>query len=154
MAEIPDSISFSELRKLKTEKSDHLDFSDPRLSDGLGDLAFLVTAFISQKCEKTFSHQQIFLLDVLVTNLRVGFQKQADKHMEDGSDLKMIAAASIATTKLLVIEKILDELVEDLMKSMKSRTTLPSYRLAKSLDPAVKPHEIEEWIKSVGVFDH
>lgn len=149
MSDIPDSISFSTLRELRGEKINTLDFSEPVLSDNISDLAFLVTQFITAKTDGVFSHQQVFLADVVVTNLARLYKGKLDKACESGADPKQIAALAEFAATLQLVETALDDLVSICMKSIGNSSTLPSYRLVKCLDPSVRPHEIEEWIKGL-----
>lgn len=149
MTDIPDSISFSTLRDLHSDKSKGLDFSEPRLSEDIGDLAFLIMRFIGAKVDGVFTHQQIFLADILVTSLRNSYSEKLGKAVTARTDPKEIASLMKVRTMLSIVEDILDELVRDCMKSIGSDSTMPSYRLVKSLDPSVRPHEIEDWLKGL-----
>ena len=150
MDKIPDSISFSELRKIQAEKSKELDFSDPRISQDIGDLAFLFMVFIKQKLDGCYTHQQVFLLDVIVTELRRSYEKQLDSLIEQGASRQTIKTHAKIGSTLLLLEGMIDSLVEFFMKQAGSKSTIPSYRLVKSLDSSVKPHEIEQWISDLG----
>lgn len=148
--EIPDSISFGMLKQIHKEKSEKLDFSNPNLSPDIGDLAFLFLVFIKAKLGETYTHQHIFLMDVLVTRLRDEYEQQFDKLLESDVPKRGIKTHAKILSYLSQIENILDGLVSLMIKQGGFKGTMPSYQLVRSLDPSVRPHEIEEWIKGLG----
>jgi hypothetical protein len=148
--QIPDSISFTDLRKLQAEKGKVLDFSNPKVSQDIGDLAFLFMIFVKEKLGGTYTHQQAFLLNLLVTELRRQYERKAEDLIRQGAAPDAIKVHSKIAATLLVLEGMADSLVSFFMKQMDSQSTLPSYRLVRSLDPSVRPHEIEDWIKEIG----
>lgn len=147
---VPDSISFASLRRIHQEKSNNVDFSAPMISKDIGDLAFLVDLFVGKKLDgQVMSHHQIFLADILVTHLQRGYAEQVKLAASEGADKRILEKLIKFTTFLSVAEGILDGLVRTCMDQIGSKSSKPSYRLVKSLDPSVKPHEIDEWIESV-----
>lgn len=148
--QIPDSISFGMLRQLHSDKSPQIDFSDPRISHEIGDLAFLVTTFVKQKAPSVGAHQVVFLADLLVTGLRQGFQRQVDELVKDGGPIESVALNAKFAAHLSIAEAILDGMMSKLMKEGGFKDTAPSFQLVKSLNPAIRPHEMQDWIKSLG----
>jgi hypothetical protein len=149
MDQIPDFISFGDLQKLRNAKTDRLDFSNPIFSPEIGDLAFYITSLLALKLPKTNISQQILLVSVLLRNLRVTCKEQInDRIREDVSPtelkvlMQMFAAFDVA-------EDIVNREVSRVMEGGRVGSPMPSYRLVKSLDPTVKPHEIEDWIKGL-----
>jgi hypothetical protein len=151
MSEIPDSISFSMLRELskQAESQGKLDFSSPSISPDIGDLAFLVKMFVREKVNQVTSYQQVFLADVVVTDLRAGYEEQLKQRCAQSPSPREIEMLAKIVSHLRICEGILDGLVSVCVKNLSSNGTLPSYRLVKSLDPTVRPHEIEEWIRGM-----
>lgn len=153
-SEIPDEISFAMLRKLHADKSKSLDFSNPQLSPEIGDLSFLIGLFLTQKASGAYAHQYIFLIDTLITMLR----REAERNLEEllkreDSDEKtstIVENTTILST-LRATEIIYDNLVKSAIDKMGAKNSAPSYKLVKSLDPSVKPHQINEWIESLGM---
>lgn len=146
---IPDAISFASLRKIHQEKADRIDFSAPMLSREIGDLSFLFDVFIGEKLDgQVMSHQQIFLADMLVTGLRRGYVESAKQAASD-KNFALMEKLTKMTAFLSIAEGILDSLVRICMEQIGSSDTKPSYRLIKSLDPTVKPHEVDEWLASI-----
>jgi hypothetical protein len=148
--QVPDSISFSMLRKLHTEKSDKIDFSNPQLSHDIGDLAFLIGLFVREKASPVEAHQLVFLADTIVTALRQGFQERAEKAVKEEGPVEAVALYSKFAANFSIAEAILDAAMARLMKDGGFKNTLPSYKLVKSLAPEIRPHEVEDWIKGLG----
>lgn len=151
MSEVPDSVSVSALRKLAEQKGNRLDFSNPVISEDIGDLAFLVNAFIAQKLEGVYMHQEVLFVNFAITRLRKSVDNQLKQaKAQDPVVPRKVEMMSKISAQLLICEGVLDGLLSSVMKQIGSRSTLPSYRLAKSLDPSVRPHEIEDWVKNLG----
>jgi len=144
---IPDSISFTELKKLHADKSTEIDFSSPKLSSDIGDLAFLFTIFTEEKLSGTYTHQQAFLADIVVTRLREVHEKKLSELIDADAPKDEIRFAARMASSLSIVEGVLDSILHAYFKQLGSTSTLPSYKLINSLDPSVRPHEIEQWIR-------
>lgn len=149
--QVPDSISFSNLSKLKSEKSGKIDFSNPRPSDSLGDLAFLVDLYLAKHVDQAQSHQRVFLVDLLITRLRVDYEKYVDYLTEQGAAQDVIKFHHSILATLGIGEILLDGLVAKLVKKLPSTMVAPkpSTQLIRSLDPSVRPHEVDEWLSNL-----
>lgn len=130
-----------------SEKTSQIDFSDPSISSNIGDLAFLIRLFISHKASAVNTQQIIFLADVLVTSLREAFSDVFNEAIQQNIEEK-IKISSYFFYNARLMEGILDSMVEKCLENEGTRSTLPSYRLIKSLDPTVKPHEIKDWVRN------
>jgi hypothetical protein len=144
--DIPESISFSVLRQLHTEKATRFDFSQPSLGPAMGDLAFLISLYMKQKLTHTQSHQHIFLLDILATELRVHCDKMLTEMIEKGAPAQEIKTQAKVQANLSLIEAMLDGMVA-LFARKTGQGTKPSHQLIKSIDPSVLPHQVDDWLR-------
>lgn len=148
---VPDSISFGVLRKLHQEKATRVQLDNPVLSHEIGDLAFYFKVLCQQKFSSSlFSHHCIFLLDVIATDLRRDYEERLNELFENSAPKDVIKTHTKMLTHLSLIEAMLDGMVSLIMKQMGTTSTLPSIQLVRSMDPTVRPHEVEEWVKSLG----
>jgi hypothetical protein len=146
--EIPDSISFSLLRQLHTEKADRFDFSSPSVSPAMGDLSFLISMFLKTKVNQSYSHQVVFLLDVLVTELRVECDKMVTEMIDKQAPAEDIKLQGKILGSLSIMESMLDGMVSLYGRKLGQTSGKPSYQLIKSLDPSVLPHQLDDWLKT------
>jgi hypothetical protein len=149
--QVPDAVPFEFLQALSREKSNKLDFSAPTLrSRAIGDLAFLVNAFIEQVSQdnEVMSSQYIFLVDVLVTSLRRSLSRHMAQLKENGAPTEELMTCARFYTMADMTEDVFDQMVRECMKKAGGdNDTKPSYQLIRSLGVDIKPHEVEEWMK-------
>lgn len=148
--DLPDSIDLAQLQKLHAEKAQGFNFEKPQISDkNIGDLCFLIQAFISEAVGATCVHHQVFLCDILVTRLRESVEAELERLSRDPApNVKTIRQFEAMRGRLKISEEMLDCLVELVMRKGGMRDTRPSYQLLRSVGVDIQPHEVDDWLRN------